>query len=384
MPLQHKPVDSIKLADIQSLIENKVIEGKQIEYKEKLPSRADESGKEFLKDVSSFANASGGDLIFGIKEKMGEPVEVCGIEVADLDQEKLRLENMIRDGIEPRIPGLVVHALAESGKTLLVIRIPRSWALPHVVKYKQHWRFYSRNSAGVYQLDVPELRAAFLLSDSIGDRIRKFRTERLSMIVSGETPVPMADFPKIVLHIVPLMAASPAATLVDLSDGLKLVGDMLSIWPQGYDSRFNFDGLLTFVASARECNSYVQLFRNGSIEIVNSSMLEGTPLIPKEFEVELLIHLRESTMLLKRIDIQPPIFIMLSLLGVKGFKMETTRPTFHPTIEKKDLLVTEVMMENYELDTDRLMKPVFDAVWNACGWPKSPNYDENGNRIRGR
>jgi len=27
---------------------------------------------------------------------------------------------------------------------------------------------------------------------------------------------------------------------------------------------------------------------------------------------------------------------------------------------------------------EQLLKPLFDAVWNAAGWPGSQNYDQNG------
>ena len=49
MPLRGKPIDSITMADVQSLITNEVIERKQSEYKQSLPGRSDADGKELLK-----------------------------------------------------------------------------------------------------------------------------------------------------------------------------------------------------------------------------------------------------------------------------------------------------------------------------------------------
>ena len=167
-----------------------------------------------VKDVSSFANAAGGDLIFGLRQEDGIPREICGIEVQNIDDEKLRIENMLRDGIEPRIPGISIREITESDKEILIVRIPKSWALPHVVKYKGHWRFYSRNSAGAYPLDVPELRAAFLVSDSIGERIQKFRSVRLGKMIADEMPMSMPNSPKVVLHLVPFNAAAPGRLLI--------------------------------------------------------------------------------------------------------------------------------------------------------------------------
>ena len=54
--------------DLQDLIDNVVLEGKTIEYKATLPLGDPDGKKEFLKNVSSFANTSGGDIIYGITE----------------------------------------------------------------------------------------------------------------------------------------------------------------------------------------------------------------------------------------------------------------------------------------------------------------------------
>jgi len=49
--------DSINEALLQSLVDNSVSEKKTIEYKQSLPSNSYEDIKEFLADVSAFANA---------------------------------------------------------------------------------------------------------------------------------------------------------------------------------------------------------------------------------------------------------------------------------------------------------------------------------------
>lgn len=149
MSLRNKQLDSITEADLQELVSNKVREVKTVEYKQALPGNSDGERREFLYDVSSFANASGGDLIYGMKEDDGVASEVSGLQVGNVDNEILRLESIIRTGIEPRIPGLSVHPVPlQSAGVAIVIRVPRSFALPHVVKYGGSFKFYSRNSAG--------------------------------------------------------------------------------------------------------------------------------------------------------------------------------------------------------------------------------------------
>src|SRR6266536_3047160 len=102
MTIKNKPLDLVNEADLQALVDNKVREIKTIEYKRALPGNADAEKQEFLYDVSSFANASGGDLIFGVTEIDGVASKVSGLDLGTVDQDILRLENIIRDGIEPR------------------------------------------------------------------------------------------------------------------------------------------------------------------------------------------------------------------------------------------------------------------------------------------
>ena len=92
-----KPLESITEADLQSLVADKIPEGKTIEYKRSLPDSTYESKKEFLADISSLANAAGGHLIIGIEEDNGTPSDLCGLSNIDPDAEILRLENLIRD-----------------------------------------------------------------------------------------------------------------------------------------------------------------------------------------------------------------------------------------------------------------------------------------------
>ena len=66
----------IKLTEenINDLKNNQIPESKTLDYKEQLPYNAYEDKKEFLADVSSFSNADGGNIIYGIKEEKGIPI----------------------------------------------------------------------------------------------------------------------------------------------------------------------------------------------------------------------------------------------------------------------------------------------------------------------
>lgn len=62
------PVVQIDAAQLEALRADGVREGRQLEYKECLPGNSDDDKREFLADVTSLANAAGGDLIFGVRD----------------------------------------------------------------------------------------------------------------------------------------------------------------------------------------------------------------------------------------------------------------------------------------------------------------------------
>lgn len=96
------------------------------------------------------ANAIGGDIIYGIVEGVSEDGNTVaqvlqGISGENSDDEILRLDNLIRDCIKPRLIGIGIRALQLSNNnTAFIVRVPRSWNAPHVVDRGGHWRFYYR------------------------------------------------------------------------------------------------------------------------------------------------------------------------------------------------------------------------------------------------
>src|SRR4051812_41318824 len=96
-----KPLSQVSERDIQALV-GQVSEGRTLDFKRDLPGGSDADKKEFLADVSSFANTNGGDLILGVDEKAGVASKIVGVSASDVDAETLRLEQIILSGLDPR------------------------------------------------------------------------------------------------------------------------------------------------------------------------------------------------------------------------------------------------------------------------------------------
>ncbi len=385
----NKPLDKIIQDDLEDLIKNSVSEGKQIEYKAGLPGGSPSEKKEFLADVSSFANTIGGDLIFGIEEKGGAPVKVTGVEIENVDQQKLQLENIIRDGIEPRIVYSIQPILLASKKYVLIIRINQSWIGPHRVIFQGNDKFNARNSSGKYQLDTIELRTAFNLSETLIDKIKNFHTQRIIDISSGKTPVPLYEGGKIVLHIIPMSSFNP---------GIKYSFESYKANPAklepmrsggGWNTRYNLDGFLSYSGSQDDKSyTYTQLFRNGAIEAVEGMALmkdKGTAYIPAAYEPMILHYIPKLFAIMNELEVATPVYVFVTLIGVKGFKIVPTGSNFffdeadYYPIDKDTIFLPEILINDWQVDLEKTLKPAFDLVWNACGYEKSLNYDKDGN-----
>src|SRR5215203_4822690 len=139
MTLSNINFDNVSERDLLEQIAAGAPEGVLLDYKREMYGRGDADVKEFLKDVSSFANTAGGHLIIGVDEAAGIPTGITALN-DDADQDLQRLENLTRDGVEPRIAGLRMKALPIStGGYVVILRIPKSWNPPLAcTRFRRH------------------------------------------------------------------------------------------------------------------------------------------------------------------------------------------------------------------------------------------------------
>ena len=198
-------MEDLSESHVRQLVDNQVREGTDLDYKKEKIGSQDLDKKEFLRDICSLVTAGGGHLIIGIEEGEGNDSgvakNICGIEVANIDQETTRLNQIIISGIFPRINRISMKPikLSTSNTYVIVIRIPSSFTGPHGVTFKNSPpAFYSRTSSGKYALDVPEIGTLFAGSATALERIRIFRIERASKIVANQMPMPIPEIPKLI------------------------------------------------------------------------------------------------------------------------------------------------------------------------------------------
>jgi hypothetical protein len=387
-----KPLESVTEDDLKQLIENQVLEAKRLDYKLLLPTNSDSDKKEFLADVSSFANSNGGDILYGISQdnKTGYPLELVGIDAENVDREMLRLESIAQEGIEPRIPLISLQPVKlKNSKVVLIIRVQKSWISPHRIKFKEDHHFWMRATNGKYRLDIGELRNAFTLSNSLNENIKQFRENRIASIYANEITIPFSKTAKIVLHLIPLSSFDPSVSL-DMEKARAqakfFVPLHLAAGATG-TMRYTLEGLLAYaVDQSGTAFSYTQLYRNGIIEIVDSLTLKPSgdkKDIPSVLFEELLISMLPNYLAgLKYLNVEQPIVVFLTVVGAKGYSMATDLFTAirqrSYEIDREILLLPEAVVSSYETKAEQILKPAFDALWNSCGFPKSPHYNEKG------
>jgi hypothetical protein len=379
-----KPLVQCKEDDLLALIADGQLEGKTIEYKRDQVGRGDPDKKEFLYDVSSFANTLGGHVIFGMDEKDGAPTNLIGLPGINSDDEVLRLEQIIRDGIRPPIVGVQSKPVPlANGNAAIVMRIPKSWNPPHQVTYQKAFRFYARGSNGKYQLDVDELRSIFTFSASAAERLRLFRIERLAKIVAADTPASLQTGAKMVTHILPL-AAFTTRHVVDLTLLMRDLTSLVGVLGAGGSPLFNVDGLLLSSLHANGWR-YVQVFRDGCIEVISNFSQEAAKrasLPSPAFERVTINQLYHGKKMLQYLGVAPPIVIMLTLVGMKGWRIMAQSDGSAGTFDRDPVFLPELVLETFDnLNQDEL-KPLLDTAWNAAGSAGSPNYDRDGRRKR--
>ena len=385
MSIERSDFDSIAERDLQELVDAQVPEGLRIDFKLTHYGKSASEKRELLKDVSALANSHGGHLVLGVEETEGIASRLVGIEI-DADAEILRMEQITRNAIEPPIPGIRIRSISlETGRKVLLVRVPRSWYPPHRVTAQGANRFYTRHSAGVHEPSVEELRALFDQSASALEKARRFRDERLQLVCNGAGRLPLEAGGRLFLHVVPTAAFSGMVQL----DVEQIHEQHNAFWPigaSGMTPRFNYYGFIN-ERGGDENHGYTQIFRNGSLEATKAGIVrerEGRLVIPG-LGLEKQVFERFSSYIvgLRDVGVPPPLIIMFTLEGVQGANYAVRSNPWgdcEPPLPEPVLKLPECILEEYgaDLEHHQALRPAFDALWNAIGYSHSQFFDENG------
>lgn len=147
---------------IQQLIDNKIEESAQLDYKAAAAfERTDPKKAEITKDASAFANSAGGAIIYGLKEFSEEAKKHLPEKIDPIDGRNFSREwlDQIIGQINPRIENvsiIPVRVGSESWQTCYVVEIPQSHTA-HQARDLKYYRRYNFESVPMTDYEIRDV-----------------------------------------------------------------------------------------------------------------------------------------------------------------------------------------------------------------------------------
>lgn len=369
-----RPLDQITATDLHGLVLRGQVEGRRLDFKAIFPEGGEKAVREFLADVSSFANTDGGDIVIGVADDgNGVAESVPGIDPANLDEDLLRIEAQLRDCLDPRLPAFHVHTVAlDAGRVALVFRIGASLLAPHRVNYKSS-RFFGRNSRGKFEMDTSEIRLAFAATDELPRKLRDLHTKAIAGTDGVNMPCFLDSGPTVILTVAPLCILREARDRPVTRDNAVLPPDISS-----YRHALGLEGVVMFPSPDPETgtgNGWAYTRRRGDVDIawtIGRETRENGPLIWRR-RFETLDELVGSSIArLHGHGLEGPWVAMATLQGAKGYRMVLGE--HYPTERawQEPAYLGEVIADAL---TPESLKLFHDRFWRLFGMESAPRRD---------
>lgn len=203
------PDRPLEYQDIVDAISAGIRESEELDWKANLPDEP--SKNEFAKDVTAFANASGGILVYGVADNG----HVKGLPPTELPGMIEKLRQQLASRVRPHLNN-IQYKIIDGPETLLIVTVNRSAAAPHHV-YEETTRANRKRTSSVPErvgdqtewMDERQLaeayRRRFVLVDD-----RQRRVEELAEVVKDQLK------PHYAAHAWVIFSATPV--VVELAD----------------------------------------------------------------------------------------------------------------------------------------------------------------------
>jgi hypothetical protein len=188
--------------------------------------------------------------------------------------------------------------------------------------------------------------------------------------------VPIRETVKAILHFVPDGALSRENEL-DLAGVQLLELCPLPSAPLGYSDGIGLEAIYCYNEWA-----YTALFRNGIVEAVEGLITREKIMFPTELELEIVKGAQTYLGLLRRLGVEPPVRVFLTLIGVAehSFPMWNVGALLRgiPRIREDIIDLRGPALDSLEIAVPLAFRQLFDRLWNALGYARCLDYDENG------
>ena len=373
-PFAGRPLRTVSQIDLQRLIDDAVCESLYLDYKQALSLDDKDQKKEFLRDITAFANAEGGLLIYGIQEERdaqnkptGIPEAMPGIPLANRDAQLLKIEHIMKDGIDERLPRYELETVdLGNGNHVLMIRVPASLRAPHMVTSDGERRFHIRANRGKQDMSTAQIRDTVLRGQAIEERVRQFvedRHKKLRSIVGHKAFW--------LLHLVPLVRD---AHVIDVTK--PEIAERLQSMGADFGSRpiYCLEGFMVCRRENGEHLSHALTFRDGTIEVFDRHAFRSNEqkryFYGPSFQQSLSQALSSGLQLYSEGLVSFPAAASVILNHVSGYSFPPNFMTTMPTVTEECVSADPIIIHDSTADPMELLRPTLHLIWNAFGQPR--------------
>lgn len=219
-------------------------EDDRVDYKQSIDPTSDKDWLEITKDISAFANTLGGYLVFGISDIDNEVIGL-GRGIANILKDTNNLRQKINRHLEPDISLLRSKEFRISGKSIVVLYIPQSVGVTHLISSDGSFiypsgekkillrkgTFYIRRSAGNHLGDSRDF------DDVIERRIDQFRESLLNKVARVVASPANSDI--FILSKDPTAPEGERFIIEDSPDSIPIKGMSFTVPPEGVEEEIS-------------------------------------------------------------------------------------------------------------------------------------------------
>jgi len=176
-----KPVTELTFDDIEVLVDNQEPESVTLEYKREIDT-SPSGKKELAKDVSAMANSQGGRLIIGLAEQDHRPLMPERFLDRMAGQQKVEewLEQVLNSNVLQRVSVRIsaINVPDRAGQCVVVIDIPHSPRVPHMVTTDGEKRYYLRHNFQTLPAEEYEVRDMYERGRRMREEVARYLKNR--------------------------------------------------------------------------------------------------------------------------------------------------------------------------------------------------------------
>jgi hypothetical protein len=264
--------------------------------------------------------------------------------------------------------------------------VPRSFNPPHRVVFKKANRFFSRNSSGVFELSVEELRRLFGQKTTVEDQVKSFVQDRFSMVKANDGPRALpSSLGTFVAHLIS-MPDFAAGCQVSMDALVEESNGFIPIGASGWSRQINLEGVVYYRVDP-VCRGYTQVFRDGSVEATTTSFVvekEGSRYLSSlRVPEKLLPWLNQTLERMKSMKTSAPILLNFAFFNMREVKLGFSPDMYFeppPPYARSDLQLPSTVILDYRSDGnyESVLAEQMNFLWNVFGLERCNYFDVAG------